>query len=54
MSIKGQHFRKGMDVEKYQSNPFWEKENKKKKLTEQKRAAKIPTDKPEETTNESN
>jgi hypothetical protein len=54
MSIKGQHFRQGMDVEKYQSNPFWEKENKKKTLTEQPESAKILTDKPEETTDESN
>lgn len=25
MSVKGQHFRKGMDIKKYQENKFWVK-----------------------------
>ena len=27
MSVKGQHFRKGMDMKKYQDNKFWDKKD---------------------------
>ena len=59
MSVKGQHIRKGEDIQKYQSNPFWDKkeersmfdelrqgieELRKERLTRPKEAAKITTD----------